>query len=88
MDWTAVGVYVTLGLAVLGGLWKLASAVGENTAMTKQILANQTRHETQFAELDVTKIEHEERIIRLEEWRKVHDPNNNGAAVAHNRGRR
>ena len=69
-NWIIAGVAV---LGVLGGLWKLASAIGQNTAMTKEILSNQKSQWKKIDEHAESIDNHGDRIIKLEAWKEFRD---------------
>ena len=60
-------------LGVLGGLWKVAQSVGQNTALTKEILKNQNAQWKKIDGQAEVLDDHGNRIRDLESWKKYHE---------------
>jgi len=63
-------------LGLLGGLWKVASAVGQNTMLTKEILKNQNAQWKKIDGHGDILDDHGNRIRDLESWKKYHEKEN------------
>lgn len=73
MDWAVIAAWAGVVLVIVGGLWKIASLIAENTTITKQILQQQRAHTSRLITAENALSKHSVSIGRLEEGHKFHD---------------